>query len=108
MNKSLFFAAFFVVFALFALPSAYADNYQCKDCITTCSYLTFTQEEFEDCFLDQCKSMGQACSHVELDEAINYVERVNGCIHTCLNKRSQTEADIKQCQKQCNQSTSLF
>lgn len=114
MNKLLFFATFFVVFSVLALPGAYAaEDYLCKDCITTCAYQSFTQEQFEDCFSDQCKSMGQDCSHVTLDEALNYVERVKGCISTCLNERPKTEgdtteADIKACQKECNQRTSLF
>lgn len=109
MNKLLFFALFFVVLSVLALPNVYADdNYKCKECITTCAHETFTREQFEICFLEQCNSTMQACSHITLDDALNYVERVNGCISSCLSESSRSEADLKRCHKKCNQRTSLF
>lgn len=113
MNKLLFFTVFFVVFSVLALPNVYADNYKCKDCITTCAHESFKREDFENCFLEQCNSTMQPCSditkvNITLDVAFNYVDKVKGCISSCLSESSRSEADLKRCHKKCNQRTSLF
>lgn len=98
MYKTLVCIIFLAFISLTTALHAYADNAQCKDCITNCAYRTIYKKQFEQCFLEQCKPTGLPCSHISLERAINFVKRQSPCISAC----TQNGTEIEECQNKCS------